>query len=80
MYEVYGSGDSTITDFEGRKVVREANSLKITGDSAAHMIVRWRFGSVRSVTVNGAAAKVQSGEGGTFVEFDHLKESVVSWQ
>jgi alpha-D-xyloside xylohydrolase len=80
VYEVYGSGDAAITDFEGRKVVRGANSLKITGDSAAHMIVRWRFGSVRSVMVNGAAAKVQLGEDGAFVEFDHMKESTVSWQ
>jgi hypothetical protein len=44
------------------------------------MMVRWRFGSVRSVMVDGAAAKVQTEDGVTFVEFDHLKESVVSWQ
>ena len=80
VYEVYGPGDSTMTDFEGRKVVRNANSLKITGDSAAHVIVRWGFGSVKSATVNGSAVKVQTGESGAFVEFDHLKESVLSWQ
>ena len=46
----------------------------------AHVIVRWRFGGVKSVTVNGAAVKVQNAEGGAFVEFDHLKESLVKWE
>jgi hypothetical protein len=33
------------------------------------------------VTVNGAAVKVDIGAGGVaFVEFDHLKESALSWQ
>jgi alpha-D-xyloside xylohydrolase len=81
IYEVVGDGDAKITDFEGRIVVRSANSLKITGDSVAHVIVRWRFGKVKSVTVDGAVAKLQTGEGGEqFVEFDHLKESSVTWQ
>ncbi len=83
VYEVIGGGgsaDTTITDFEKRVVVRGANSLKITGDSAAHMIVRWRFDRVKNATVNGAAVKVQTGATGEFVEFDHLKESVVTWQ
>jgi alpha-D-xyloside xylohydrolase len=81
IYEVVGDGNAKITDFEGRIVVRSANSLKITGDSVAHVIVRWRFGKVKSVTVDGAAAKLQTGEGGEqFVEFDHLKESSVAWQ
>jgi alpha-D-xyloside xylohydrolase len=81
VYEVVGDGDAKITDFEGRAVVRSANSLKITGDSVAHIIVRWRFGKVKNVTVDGAAAKVQTGAGEEeFVEFDHLKESVVAWQ
>jgi alpha-D-xyloside xylohydrolase len=75
-----GSSKSTTTDFEGRVVVHEANSLKINGDSAAHMIVRWRFAKVQSVSVNGAAVKLQTGSEGSFVEFDHLKESTVAWQ
>jgi len=75
-----GPGDSTIIDFEGRTVVRAANSLKISGDSAAHIIVRWRFSQVRNVTVNGTPVKVQTGDGGELVEFDHLKESTVAWQ
>jgi alpha-D-xyloside xylohydrolase len=82
VYElVDGASGTTITDFEGRKVERGGNSLKIAGDSAAHMIVRWRFAKPNRVTVNGAAVQVESGEGDeAFVEFDHLKESSVAWQ
>jgi alpha-D-xyloside xylohydrolase len=83
VYEVIGgsgSADTTITDFEKRVAVRGANSLKITGDSGAHVIVRWRFDRVKDATVNGAAVKVQTDLAGEFVEFDHLKESVVAWQ
>jgi len=83
VYEVIegvGGGESTITDFEGRVVARGANSLKISGDAAAHVIVRWRFGAPKSVTVGGAAVKIQAGDGGEpFVEFEHSKESVVAW-
>lgn len=82
VYElVDGPGGATIMDFEGRKIERGASSLKITGDSVAHIIVRWRSARPAGVTVNGAGAKVSAGEGGEmFVEFDHLKESTVSWQ
>ena len=83
VYELSGAagpGVATITDFEGRMVSRRGNTLKIAGDSAADIIVRWRFASVGSVTVNGVAAKVQQGDGFQFVEFDHMKESMVSWQ
>jgi alpha-D-xyloside xylohydrolase len=79
VYEVVGgSGDAKITDFEGRKVVRQGSSLKISGDSAAQIIVRWKFVKPQHVTVNGAEAKL-SGDGSS-VEFDHMKESVVEWQ
>jgi alpha-D-xyloside xylohydrolase len=82
VYEMNDAADgsATITDFEGRSVVRSGRSLKISGDSAAHMIVRWRFAAVKSVVVNGAAAKVKVENGYQFVEFDHLKNSVVEWQ
>jgi alpha-D-xyloside xylohydrolase len=85
VYELTGGAsaqDATITDFEGRVVVRSGSSLKITGDSAAQILVRWRFVRPKSVTVNGAPAKmVEGGDGGWVgVEFDHLKESVVTWQ
>jgi alpha-D-xyloside xylohydrolase len=79
VYEINdGTGTASFTDFEGRKVVRSGRSLKISGDSAARIIVRWRFAKPQSVTVNGAA--VQLVDGGRAVEFDHLKESVVEWQ
>jgi alpha-D-xyloside xylohydrolase len=76
-----GTESATTTDFEGRKIERGAGSLKIAGDKAAHVIVRWRSTHPRSATVNGAAAKLSAGEDGeSFVEFDHTKESVVAWQ
>ena len=82
IYELLdGPSGAAITDFEGRKVERGANSLNITGDSAAHIIVRWRAGPPSRVTVNGAAVKVNTGDGGVaFVEFDHSKESMLAWQ
>jgi alpha-D-xyloside xylohydrolase len=80
VYEVVGSSAAvaSITDFEGRTVVRRGKVLTISGDSAAQMIVRWKFGKPEHVTVNGAT--VQMGDAGSSVEFDHEKESVVAWQ
>jgi alpha-D-xyloside xylohydrolase len=76
-----GTGIAATTDFEGRKIERGVASLKITGDKAAHMIVRWRSAHPHTVTVNGTAAKLSTGESGEpFVEFDYTKESVVAWQ
>jgi alpha-D-xyloside xylohydrolase len=75
-----GSGETRITDFEGRVVVRAGRSLKITGSSAARVIVRWRFGVVGKVTVNGAPVTVQAGADGPYVEFDHAAESLVEWE
>ena len=82
VYELIdGSGSVTITDFEGRKLERGASSLKITGDKAAHVLVRWRSTHPHIVTVNGTAAKLSTGgDGESFVEFDYAKESVVAWQ
>jgi alpha-D-xyloside xylohydrolase len=81
VYELIGgeAGESTITDFEGRVVVRAAKSLKISGGPAARVIVRWRFGTVTNVKVNGVPVKVQAGADGPSVEFDHAAESVVEW-
>jgi alpha-D-xyloside xylohydrolase len=74
------SGETRITDFEGRTVVRSGRTLRITGNSAAHIIVRWRFGSVASATVNGVATPVESTPDGPAIEFDHSAESLVAWQ
>lgn len=82
VYELIGSeaGSASIADFEGRTVVRAANSLKISGDSAARIIVRWRFGGVAGATVDGAPVPVEIGPDGPYVEFDHAHESLVEWQ
>jgi alpha-D-xyloside xylohydrolase len=81
VYEVVGAdGDAKITDFEGRVVVRAGRSLKISGSSAARVIVRWRFGTVGKVSVNGVSVTVQAGADGPFVEFDHAAESLVEWE
>jgi alpha-D-xyloside xylohydrolase len=81
VYEVIGSdaADTTLTDFEGRTVVREGRSLKIAG-SPAKVTVRWRFGSVAGVRVNGAPVTVQAGADGPYVEFSHASESNVAWE
>ena len=83
VYEVIGGGggegETRLTDFEGRAVVRAGRSLKITG-SLARVIVRWRFGTVASATVNGAPVTIQTGTDGPYVEFDHTAESVVEWK
>ena len=63
VYELYGAASdapATIIDFEGRALVHSANSLTITGDSTAHITVRWRFQKIASATVDGVAAKLQS--------------------
>ncbi len=80
VYEVIGTGDAKLTDFEGRAIVRTANSLKITGDSVAHVIVRWKFARVSAVSVNGVPVRLHSGPDGQFVEFDHGSESLVEWK
>jgi alpha-D-xyloside xylohydrolase len=74
-----GRGETRLSDFEGRAVVRGAQSLKISG-SLARVIVRWRFGTVTSATVNGAPVTVETGTDGPYVEFDHTAESVVEWR
>jgi alpha-D-xyloside xylohydrolase len=79
VYEIVGAGDAKLIDFEGRTIFRTANSLKIMGDSVAHVIVRWKFAHVSSVSVNGAPVKLQTGPEGPFMEFDHGSESLVEW-
>jgi len=89
VYEVINpfiaSEPATQTDFEGRVLVRDTNSLKIT-DSAttlvtpARVTVRWRFGRVSSATVDGASVEVKSGVDGPYVEFSHAGESLVEWK
>jgi alpha-D-xyloside xylohydrolase len=84
VYEVIGnggSGERSITDFEGRVVTRAANSnsMKITG-GAARVTVRWRFGNVAGATVNGTPATIQAGADGPYIDFDHASASLVEWR
>ncbi len=88
VYEVIAgfSGDeaNSQTDFEGRTLTRSANTLTIVdgekSPSPTRVTVRWRFGKVRSVTVNGAAVELQSAAAGPFVEFSHAGTSLVEWR
>ncbi len=83
VYELTGAatGDARMVDFEGRTVVRSGSTLKITGNKAARVTVRWRFARVGGVMVNGAAAKVVAGaDGSSSVEFEFAKQAAVSWQ
>jgi alpha-D-xyloside xylohydrolase len=84
IYEIVGpAADSatSILDFEGRTVLRSGNTLQITGDAAAHVILRWRFTMPRSVTVNGQAVAIRNDANGTpAVEFDHKSSTAVAWQ
>jgi alpha-D-xyloside xylohydrolase len=95
VYEVYPGTSAKLTDFEGREIERNGNSLSIidpatlpAGPGVAagalpqsiHAIVRFRFAQVHSVTVNGASVSVLSGSEGEYVEFLHKGTSTVKWQ
>ena len=84
VYEIIGPAAATATsilDFEGRTVLRSDNTLQITGDSAAHIILRWRFTTPHSATVNGAAVAIHNDANGTpTIEFDHSGTTAIAWQ
>jgi alpha-D-xyloside xylohydrolase len=83
VYEIVGPAGSvatSITDFEGRTVLRSENTLLISGDSVAHVILRWRFTTPHSVTVNGASLPVRDDASGLpSVEFDYTGSANISW-
>ncbi|MGZ5154665.1 MAG: hypothetical protein ACXWC5_31985 [Burkholderiales bacterium] len=57
VYEIYpGAKPESIQDFEGRSISSgdQPGTLTITG-APAHIILRWRFASPSTVTVNGRA-------------------------
>jgi len=84
IYELIGPAAAvatSITDFEGRTLLRSANTLMITGDSVAHIILRWRFTTPHSVTINGTAANITTDPNGIpTVEFDYTGKATISWQ
>jgi len=74
------AAETSLTDFEGRTLVRAANSLTVSGGPPGRVTIRWRFGSIASATVNGSPVSVESGPDGPYVEFTHKAQSVVGWQ
>jgi alpha-D-xyloside xylohydrolase len=84
IYELIGpaaASATSITDFEGRTVLRSENTLQITGDSAAHIILRWRFATPHTATVNGATTSIQTDStGSSTIEFDHSASTNITWQ
>jgi alpha-D-xyloside xylohydrolase len=84
VYELIGpaaASASSITDFENRTILRSENTLAITGDSAAHIILRWRFTTPHSATVNGQPVSIANDPNGIpTIEFDHTSSSSIAWQ
>jgi alpha-D-xyloside xylohydrolase len=84
VYELIGPAATVATsiiDFEGRTLLRSDNTLMITGNSVAHIILRWRFTTPHSVTINGAAANITIDANGIpTVEFDYTGNANIAWQ
>jgi alpha-D-xyloside xylohydrolase len=83
VYELFGgafSAEPRITDFEGRVLSRTPNSLKISGGPPARVTLRWRFGAVQSVKVNGVAVNLLREPNGASIDFDYSSDSLIDWQ
>jgi alpha-D-xyloside xylohydrolase len=88
VYELVGpaaESATSILDFEGRTVLRSDNTLQISGPEAApavaHIILRWRFSTPHSATVNGASVAIHSDTSGLpTIEFDYTGNSSIVWQ
>lgn len=84
VYEIVGpaaASATSILDFEGRTLLRSENTLQITGDSVAHIILRWRFTTPHSATVNGASIPIHNDANGIpIIEFDYSGNAAISWQ
>ncbi len=84
VYEIVGpaaASATSILDFEGRTILRSENTLQISGDSVAHIILRWRFTTPRSATVNGASVPIHNDTNGIpTAEFDYNGNAAISWQ
>jgi hypothetical protein len=86
VYEIYpiaepGAKLESIQDFEGRSISSggEPGDLTITG-APAHITLRWRFASPRTVTVNGRAVPAVRPAEGAQIEFDHTDETALRWR
>ena len=88
VYELLGPAAATatsITDFEGRTVLRSENTLQIQSPddkpAPAHIILRWRFTTPHSATVNGTPVPIHPDLTGTpTIEFDHTSATTIAWQ
>ena len=84
VYEIVGpaaANATSILDFEGRTILRSENTLQITGDSVAHIILRWRFITPHSATVNGASVAIHNDANGIpTIEFDYSGNTAIAWQ
>ena len=87
--------ETSFTDFEGRTVTRSGDTLLIsepTGtpdpqsgatpiQGTTRVILRWRFMTPHSVTLNGASLPIRSDpSGNATVEFDQTSASTIAWQ
>ena len=79
---------TTIADFEGRTLTRSANTLTISMPESptseprpARIILRWRFTTPHSATVNGAPLSIKNDPSGTpTAEFDQSAAATITWQ
>jgi alpha-D-xyloside xylohydrolase len=83
VFEILGTAAATptsITDFENRTLVRSDNTLKITGNTPSHILLRWRFTTPHTVTVNGKPAPLTTPNNIPTVEFDYTTNATITWQ
>jgi alpha-D-xyloside xylohydrolase len=83
IYELLGPAApqaTSITDFEGRTVIRSGDTLGIVGESVAHILVRFRFQHPHTATVNGAPVPIRDTPQGPTIEFDHTGTTNIAWQ
>ena len=78
VYDLYPGPSRSLTDFEGRRLVRTGNRLRITG-KAARVTVVWRFERLGGVTRNGVPLALHSSGDSTFVTFPHSGVTRISW-
>ena len=80
VYELLGpaaANATSIQDFEGRTLVRSGDTLTLSGEKPAHVILRWRFTSPKTATLNGKALTIGADE---TAEFDYSGSATISWQ
>jgi alpha-D-xyloside xylohydrolase len=79
VYEIWpGEKPESIQDFEGRTIMHEDGTLTITG-APAHIVLRWRFESPRTITVNGRDVPAVRTADGVSIEFDHADKTALKW-